>query len=129
MIRPRQLRQAVSYATTIVTAVGGSEVWAGQGGGGGVISLPLCHEMLVPQPANSQQDDVHSSNGHAEDDGCVAHPRPLPLPRHSCFAEVGIHNTHGHQVEEEVAPVQGRVLGGQEGLCLKGPPCRGGGGG
>lgn len=84
----------------------------------------MCHEVLVPQPANSQQDNVNSGDGHAEDDSGVA--LPLPLPRHSCLTEVSIHNAHGHQVEEEVAPVQGRVWGGQVGFCLEGLPCRGG---
>lgn len=80
----------------------------------------MCYEMLVPQPAHSQQNYIHSSNAHAEDDRCVA------LSSNSRFAEVGIHDAHGHQVEEEVSPVQGRVWGGDLGLCLEGPPCRGG---
>lgn len=70
--------------------------------------------MLVPKPAQSQQHNVHSSDAHAEDDCCIA------LASNSRLTEVDIHNAHGHQVEEEVPPVQvGFSLGGV-GVCLEG---------
>ena len=67
--------------------------------------LPVRQEVLVPQPAYSQQYNIYSSNAHAEDHGRSA------FTGSSCFIEVGIHDAHGHQVEEEVAPIQGTVLG------------------
>ena len=74
-------------------------------------------EVLIPQPAHSQQHDIHSSNAHAEE-----HSRSA-FARSSCFVEVRIHDAHGDQVEEEVPPVQGTVLRGQMGVGLEAAPC------
>ena len=68
----------------------------------------------MPQPAQREQHNVHSCDGHAEHEGCLA------LPAHSSLAEVCIHNAHGDEVEEEVPPVQVNFLRGAEGGCLEG---------
>ena len=74
-------------------------------------------EVLIPQPAHSQQYDIHSSNADAEDHGNSA------LAGCACFIEMSIHDAHGNKIEEEVSPVQGTVRGCQMVVCLEAATC------
>ena len=82
-----------------------------------IIPLPVRRKVVVPQPAYSQQHNIHSGNAHAEE-----HSRSA-FAGSSCFVEVGIHDAHGDQVEEEVTPVQGTILRSRVGVGLEAAPC------
>lgn len=67
------------------------------------IHLPVVEVLLKPQPAHGKQHNIKCRHTHTEQYSYQA------LFCHCSFAEIHVHDCHGHQVEEKVTPVQVQV--------------------